>query len=186
MGAVDTPVCALALSFFESGGIVAVAIFVKPDRVYGEGVVRVRFSTDWDVPPSRIGELAAPVIKQAAAEFERQSGWQWIRQQDIHVYPSEMQASLDTFRTQGVSDPGLRTYVQGKRDWVAELWFRRPLDFVDPDLVREQREFASPKQGFVADEDMPERYKALREDPSLDPIANYEEQRIARDIAGNP
>ncbi len=153
---------------------------IEPDKKYGLGFVDARFELPFDFPPSQEMAMiaAGPTVTQTVDQFERLGGWRYVGDEPglkwekyrptLRISAMPTRAQLDTFNLLKKHEVGQALNAQDKPVIVlsVRLWFIRPMDVVNQDMVDEDAKFLNEKEGYVSPEAMPDEYKeALLHEP---------------------
>jgi hypothetical protein len=147
-----------------------VLIKIRPDTVYGLGVVPVRFSVDASIPQHLIPVVAVPTLKKAIEQFERLGdgyGHHYRFRDDIPIRfeYSRIQGDPSTLHSKTkdrlVIPYEQRIFNEGIIDCVAYLTFEQPLINVAELPPEDEKD----QSGFLPHEELPEELKqALKEE----------------------
>lgn len=147
-------------------------IIVRPDTVYGLGVVPVRFTVEQGIPQWAIPIMAKPIIEKAIEHFEKLGdgkGHKYRFRADIPIRfeYSRLQADPYDLHTKGILNYEERLFGQGLVDCVAYLTFEQPLIIPTEEMVRPLERADG---NFVNTDELPEELRNhLEEDENGEP-----------------
>jgi hypothetical protein len=150
------------------------AINVQPDTVYGERQVNIRFTVDYDMSELAFKAAVYEAVKKGIAQWTRVNKRDtFLDKKGVKVRLSPFQGNTDLLQATPGSAPidyRHRLLGEGLKDYVAEVWFQSPMDWV---LKKEFRPVMTEKDGFMPHDKLADDVKA---------IVNAYEQSAATDV----